>query len=131
MLRSMIDNGCKPDAITYDLLIYAACKTRRVEGALELFDRMKEEGITPMYLTYGYLLDGIFEARGFDEAHSFLIQQSGTDPNLDSSNYEYLIRICRRSGLQKEVHNLLTEMKAKDLKLLDDNLFEDVLYKTM
>lgn len=48
---------------------------------------------------------------------------------MDSSNYEYLIRVCRRSGLQKEVHNLLTEMKAKDLKLLDDSLLEDSLHE--
>jgi pentatricopeptide repeat protein len=129
VLRNMVDNGCKPDALTYDIMIYATCKTRRVEGALELFDRMKEEGIKPMYLTYGYLLNGIFEARGFDEAHAFLIQQSGTDPNLDSGNYEYLIRICHKSGLQKEVQKLLTEMKAKDLELLDDNLFEDILHE--
>ena len=96
VLQSMVDNGYKTEAITYDLMIYASCKTKRVEVVLDLFDIMKDEGANPMCGTCSYILNGIFKARGFDEAHSFLIHQSGKNPNLDSGNYEYLIMTCHR-----------------------------------
>ena len=94
---------------------------------LQLLDKMKEKGIKPLYGAYSYLLKGILIARGFEEAHSFLIRQSGTDPNLDSGNYEYLIRICHKSGLEEEACHLLLEMRIKDLEFLDDKLYTEIL----
>jgi pentatricopeptide repeat protein len=121
-LRSMVNIGCKPDAITYDIMIHAACMIGRIQGACELFDRLREEGINPLRGTYINLLNGLFRARGFDEAHSFLIQQSGKDRILDSIHYGYLIRVCSESGLGQEACHLLIEMKARDLELPDDQL---------
>jgi pentatricopeptide repeat protein len=129
MLESMVDSGCKPNAATYDIMINSACKTGRVEGALQLLDKMKEEGITPLYGTYSYLLKGLLLTRGFEVAYSFLIQQSGTDPNLDSGNYKYLIRICHKSGLEEEARHLLTEMKAKDSEILVDRWYTEILHE--
>jgi len=112
-LRSMVNMGCKPDATTYNMMIYAACETGRIQGALQLFDRLKEEGIKPLYGTYTHLLRGLLQNNGFDKAHSFLIQQSGKDPKLDSVNYTYLIRKCRKSGQKEEADKLLMEKEAK------------------
>jgi len=113
-LKSMVDMGCKPEANTYNTMIHAVCKIGKIDGALRLFDRMKEEGINPLYSTYWHLLDGLLQFRCFDEAHSFLIQQCGKDSKLDTSNYNYLISACRKSGKQKEAGNLLVEKKVKE-----------------
>jgi pentatricopeptide repeat protein len=129
LLESMAKMGCKPNAITYDIMIQAACMMGRVQGALQLFDRLKEEGISPLYGTHAILLDGLFQTRGFNEAYSFLVQQSGKDSILDLNNYEYLIGVCTKSGRGQEARHLLMEMKAKDLELLDDQLGNDVLQK--
>lgn len=116
--QGMVNMGHKPDAIAYDMMICAACETGRIQGALQLFDKLKEEGIKPLYVTYTHLLNGLFQNNGFDKAHSFLIQQSGNDSVLDSINYTYLIRICRKSGLKEEADKLLMERKLKNLQPL-------------
>jgi len=108
----MVDRGCKPDAHTYNIMIRAACKMGNIEDAIRLFDRLKEEGISPLYASYWHLLDGLLQSKGFDEAHSFLIQQCGKDSTLDTGNYNYFIRACRKSGRQEEVRNLLLEKKV-------------------
>jgi len=113
LLQSMVNTGCTLNAYTYNIMIRAACKAGKIQGALQLFDRMKEEGIKPMHLTYMNLLDGLFQIGGFDRAHSFLIQQCGKDRKLDSINYYYLIKICRKSSRLEDAHNLLMEMRAK------------------
>lgn len=112
-LWRMVNVGCKQDAITYDIMIRAACNLGRFEGALKLFDRLKEEGLTPLHRTYPHILDGFVQIRGFDEAHSFLIQHSGKDRKLDSTNYSHLIRLCHKSGQKQVARNLMKEMKAK------------------
>jgi pentatricopeptide repeat protein len=111
----MVNMGYKPDAIAYDIMICAVCETERIQGALQLFDRLKEEGIKPLYVTYTHILNGLFQNNGFDKAHSFLIQQSGKDFVLDSINYTYLFRICRKSGQREEADKLSMERKLKDL----------------
>lgn len=129
LLESMAKMGCKPNAVTYDIMIQAACMMGRVQGALQLFDRLKEEGINALYRTHTILLVGLFQTRGFKEAHSFLIQHSGKDGILDLNNYEYLIGVCTKSGRWREARHVLMEMKAMDLELLDDQLGNNVLYK--
>lgn len=113
-LKTMVDMGCKPEAYIYNTMIQALCKVGKIDGALKFFDRLKEEGIKPLYPTYGHLLDGLLQFRGFDEAHSFLIQQCGKDRKLDTSNYNYLISACRKSGKRQEVDYLLAEKKVKE-----------------
>jgi len=114
-VRRMTNTGYKLDAIAYNILIRAACNSGRIESALKLFDRLKEEGITPYYYTYTHILGSLFQIKGFDGAHSFLIQHSGKDRKLDSSNYRCLIRVCSKSGQEQEVRNLMMEMNAKGL----------------
>ena len=63
----MVESGCKPNAVAYDIMINFSCKTGRMEGVLQLLDKMKEEGINPLYGTYSYLLKGILIARGKPE----------------------------------------------------------------
>lgn len=112
-LTIMVNMGCKPDAITYGIMIRAACNLRKIEGALKLFDRLKEEGLMPLHHTYLYILEGLYQIRGFDRAHSFLIQHSGRNRTLDSMNYRHLIGLSRKSGQGQIADNLMKEMKAK------------------
>ncbi|XP_057856837.2 pentatricopeptide repeat-containing protein At3g56030, mitochondrial isoform X1 [Cryptomeria japonica] len=129
LLESMVRDvsACKLDAVTYDLLIYAACKTGKFEDGLELLGRMKAEGIRPLSGTYTHILNGFVKGGEFDKAHLFLLQESGNNPSLDSSNYESLIRSCSSAGREKEAYELFMEMKFKGLELLDDQLCKEVL----
>jgi pentatricopeptide repeat protein len=113
-LQSMVNMGCKLDAFTYDIMIRAACKTGGIQGALQLFDRLKKEGINPLYATYSNLLNRLL-IKGFEEAHSFLTQQCGKDPKLDLFIYSHLIKVCSKSGRHQEASNLLKEKKAKGI----------------
>lgn len=112
-LQRMVSTGYPPDAIVYDITIRAVCNLGSIQSALRLFDRLKEEGITPLSFTYRHILNALLQIRGFDEAHSFLIQHIGKNRELDSSNYRYLIRVCNKLGQEQAARNLTLEMKAK------------------
>lgn len=112
-LQRMVSTGYPPDAIVYDITIRTVCNLGSIQGALRLFDRLKEEGITPLSFTYRNILNALLQIRGFDEAHSFLIQHIGKNRGLDSSNYRYLIKVCNKLGQEQAARNLTLEMKAK------------------
>ncbi|GLJ38412.1 hypothetical protein SUGI_0782140 [Cryptomeria japonica] len=99
----------------------------KFEDGLELLGRMKAEGIRPLSGTYTHILNGFVKGGEFDKAHLFLLQESGNNPSLDSSNYESLIRSCSSAGREKEAYELFMEMKFKGLELLDDQLCKEVL----
>jgi len=50
--ESMVNMGCKPDADTYNIMIRGACDIGNIQGALQLFDRLKEEEFNPLPVTY-------------------------------------------------------------------------------
>jgi len=50
-LQTMVNMGCKPDANTYNIMICAACNIGNIQGALQLFERLKEEEFNPMFVT--------------------------------------------------------------------------------
>lgn len=128
-LRMMVNTyGCKPDHVTYDILILEACKARKIEDAIRHFGRMKGDGLKPMHCTYTNLINGIFQVSGFEKAYAFVREQSGKDDRLDLTNYSFLIRSCSKLGNYREAHDVLMEMKAKNLKT-DHRLCNEVLEK--
>ena len=46
---------------------------------------------------------------------------------MDLGNYEYWINICHKSGLEEEACHLWSEMRTKDLEVLDDKLYTEIL----
>lgn len=50
-IRRMDNMGYKPDAFTYNILVRAACNLGGIQSALQLFDRLKEEGTMPLCFT--------------------------------------------------------------------------------
>eukprot|EP00253_Pinus_taeda_P030946 PITA_30946 len=111
ILKKMATVDCAPKMSTYRPLIQRG----GIQGALQLFDRLKKEGINPLYATYSILFNKLFQIKGFGQAHSFLTQQCGKDPKLDSFMYSHLIKVCSKSGRHQEASNLLKEKKAKGL----------------
>jgi len=120
--------GCKPDHVTYDILVLEACRARKMEDAVRHFGRMKEDGLKPMHCTYTNMINGFFKLDGFEKAYAFVRQESGKDYSLDLNNYSFLIRSCTKLGNYREAHDVLMEMKAKNLKT-DHRLCNEVLEK--
>lgn len=120
--------GCKPDHVTYDILVLEACRAGKMEDATRHFGRMKEDGLKPLHCTYTNLINGFFQLDGFEKAYAFVRQESGKNDSLDVNNYSFLIRTCTKLGNYREAHDVLMEMKAKNLKT-DHRLCNDVLEK--
>ena len=62
-IGSMVNVGCKPNAITCDIMIHVSYMIGRIQGTYQLFDRLREIGINHYHVTYNNLLNGLFPTR--------------------------------------------------------------------
>ncbi|CAH2062634.1 unnamed protein product [Thlaspi arvense] len=73
----------KPNVITYSTLIHGLCKEGRLREALEIFDRMKLQGLKPDAGLYWKIISGFCNVQKFQEAANFLDEMvlEGISPN--------------------------------------------------
>jgi pentatricopeptide repeat protein len=85
----MLVRGMKPDAFTYNIIIYAYCKQGKVKYAIQVFDRNSAvEGWHPDIIAYTTLLWGISNWIGVEEAIFYLqrMVNEGIFPNITTWN---------------------------------------------
>eukprot|EP01018_Ginkgo_biloba_P000236 Gb_33357 [translate_table: standard] len=129
LLGTMVNSpGSKPNSVTYDILILAACKAGKMEDALQLFGRTLEDGLKPLHCTYTSLISGFLQAGEFEKARLFVDRESGNDRAVDLSNHTFLIRSYCKLDKMQEARDTLKQMKAKNLKA-DAQLCKEVLQK--
>ncbi|XWS74544.1 hypothetical protein CRYUN_Cryun01aG0007100 [Craigia yunnanensis] len=58
LLNEMLANNCKPNVITYTLLVDALCKEGKISEAHDIVERMIQHGVQPNTITYSALMDG-------------------------------------------------------------------------
>ncbi|XP_058225745.1 pentatricopeptide repeat-containing protein At3g61520, mitochondrial [Rhododendron vialii] len=94
LLAEMKENGVQPDVITFGILLNHLCKFRRVDEALEVFEKMSggsgSEGfsVTPDTILYNTLIDGFCKV-GRQEKGLVLVEQMrshGCEPNTVTYN---------------------------------------------
>ncbi|XP_026378017.1 pentatricopeptide repeat-containing protein At3g22470, mitochondrial-like [Papaver somniferum] len=60
----MMDHGISPDVVNFSILIDSPvwyCKNRKLGGAMQLFKKMKQNGLKPTTITYNMLLRALLQ----------------------------------------------------------------------
>ncbi|KAK4387473.1 hypothetical protein Sango_2353900 [Sesamum angolense] len=79
----MINQGLRPDVVTYNNLISGLCKMQRIQEAYNLFEKLESEGVRPDTITYNILIGYYCKAGLFEQAYALLDRgvASGLTPN--------------------------------------------------
>lgn len=103
-----------PDACTYNILIRARAASGSIDGACELFDEMRKEGIRPTATTFGTLISALTSASLQDEAFRVkdeMLRRYNLKPNVYI--YTSLVKaLCKDNELDYAIR--LKEEMASD-----------------
>ncbi|MFQ6627437.1 hypothetical protein Gotur_006333, partial [Gossypium turneri] len=129
----MIEKGCAPDILSYNIMINGYCKSKRLDEAMELFHQIAQNGPIPDTVTYNtlmqamqnsrlklnvasynILIDGLCKAGNIEVGKELFhkLSVNGLKPNV----YTYAIMIngfCR-DGLPDEAYQLFRSMEDND-----------------
>lgn len=114
LMRRMKDMDIQPNVITFGILINHLCKFRRIDDALEVFERMKGEKeakvVAPDAITYNTLIDGLCKVGRQEEGSSLMrmMRSDGCVPN--TVTYNCLIDGYCKSGEIEKAHELFNQM---------------------
>ncbi|PON91148.1 Pentatricopeptide repeat [Trema orientale] len=126
LMAKMKERDIKPDVVTFSILINRLCKSRRVDDALEVFEKMRggvgaERGkysVEPDVVTYNTLIDGLCKVGRQEEGLKLMEQmrsQKCSAPN--AVTYNCLIDGFNKVGEIDKAMELFDQMKEKKVPL--------------
>ena len=102
--------GVKPDIFSYNTVIYAYCRNRRMKEASRIFSEMGESGLVPDVITYNtfvasYAADSMFE-EAIDVVRYMI--KHGCKPNQNTYNsiVDGYCKLNRRDEATMFINNL-------------------------
>ncbi|XP_038899857.1 pentatricopeptide repeat-containing protein At3g22470, mitochondrial-like [Benincasa hispida] len=116
--------NCKPDVISYSIIIDGLCKDRQEDKARELFEEMKAQGMVPDVISYNSLIHGFCRSGKWEEA-KFLFNEmvdQGVRPNLVT--FSVLIDMFCKAGKVIKAKELLEMMIQRGKLEAASELFE-------
>ncbi|KAJ4828085.1 hypothetical protein Tsubulata_018952, partial [Turnera subulata] len=128
--QEMKDLGVRPDIVSYNSLVDVYCKSREIDKANKVVDKMFEEGISPDVITFTSIIGGLGLVGQPDKARAVLTEMKEHGCHPDVAAYNAAIRnycIAKRLG---DAHDLMDEMVGKGMipNATTYNLFFRVLY---
>ena len=114
------EESCRPNSVTYSILIHGLCEAGRLEQAFQLKQEMIERGCQPSTHTYTVLIKAMCDIGMIDKAMNMLDEMitKACVPNVHT--YTILIdRLCRE-GKTEEANGVFR-------KMLKDGLFPGVV----
>lgn len=121
----MIEEGVKPDNVTFSTVISCARLCDLPAKAVEWFERMPEFGLTPDDVTYSAMIDAYGRSGNVETALGLYDRARKERWQLDLVAFATVIRIYAASGNFDGALNVFEEMKALRVK---PNL---VIYNTL
>ncbi|XP_076957457.1 uncharacterized protein LOC143632935 [Bidens hawaiensis] len=117
LLKEMKENDIKPDIVTYGMLVNHLCKARRVDEALDMVKRMKEENngssgsIKPDVILYNTLIDGLCKVGRQEEGLTLMKQMQLEDNCIPAViTYNCLIDGFCKAGEIERAQELFDQM---------------------
>jgi len=104
---------CKPNTVTYNLLIELFNKEKSTDMMLRMKKEMDEEGVEPNVNTYGVLIKAFCGRGHWKKAYHFLremVEDKSLKPTIPV--YEMVLELLRRAG-QLTKHGELVEKMAE------------------
>lgn len=111
----MIELGVKPDLVSYNCLVDVYCKSREMEKAYKIVEKMRNEEIYPDVFTYTSIIGGLGLIGQPDKARDVLKEMKEHGCYPDTAAYNAAMRnfcIAKRLG---DAYNLMDEMVGKGL----------------
>lgn len=107
---------CKPDLVTYNIVLDILGHSGRVDAMLQEFASMKEDGITPDVISYNTLLNSLKKVGRIDMCAVYFKEMGDNGIAPDLLTYTALIGSYGRSGNVEESLRLFSEMKARRIR---------------
>ncbi|KAG2667004.1 hypothetical protein I3760_15G091900 [Carya illinoinensis] len=114
LFNTMRESGC-PDDITHNALLNGFCKLGRIDEAYALLRTFERDGYALGLHGYSSLIDSLFRAKRYTEAHSWFGKLLKEDVKPDLVLYSIMIRGLSDGGKVQEALKLLAEMTQRDL----------------
>ncbi|GLJ43024.1 hypothetical protein SUGI_0892920 [Cryptomeria japonica] len=111
--REMQRRGFDPDIVTYNIVVDALCKKRRIDDAFELVEVIKRKGCRPNIWTYTTLIHGLGIVKNKNRACELFaeLKSSGFEP--DTALYNALICCFCKAGDVKWGLRSMKEMEKE------------------
>jgi pentatricopeptide repeat protein len=102
--------NCKPNLITYNMLVEGTVIEKGTKEGLKLLDEMAAKGIIPDYSTYNAVTQGMCKAGRVDEAWRFLARLPARGFKPRAISYCALLQALLESERWTDVDKLIEEL---------------------
>ncbi|KAL0306591.1 UNVERIFIED_CONTAM: putative pentatricopeptide repeat-containing protein [Sesamum radiatum] len=129
-LSEMEKEGCKPDVISYNVIIAGLCREKKVREANKLLEDMPRLQCPPDVVTYKTLFDGLCDVQQFKEAACILDEMISTGyvphssgvckyldvlvQGKDKELWTCLFNLAKKNSIDRYIWRLVTSLVYKD-----------------
>lgn len=111
----MLGLGVKPDLVSYNCLVDVYCKSREVEKAFKIVEKMRQEEMYPDVFTYTSIIGGLGLIGQPDKARDILKEMKEHGCYPDAAAYNAAIRNFCIAKRLVDAYSLMDQMVAKGL----------------
>ncbi|PIA53416.1 hypothetical protein AQUCO_00900176v1 [Aquilegia coerulea] len=116
MIFDLMKNlNCKPDLVTYNILLDILGTAGWIDETLLVFASIKESSLSPDIISYNTLINSLRKLGRLDLCLVFLREMSEREVDPDLRTYTALIDSFGRSGRVEEALGLFGQMKKKGI----------------
>ena len=111
LLQQMMDQGLRPDVITYSSVLYAYARAGMVSEAMDLMEQMEQDGESPN-TTFLNTLIHLFAMTGKADAAEAILQSMMSNDMADKITYTAVISAHSQVGNATRALELLDELQS-------------------
>ncbi|WRX15226.1 Pentatricopeptide repeat - like 10 [Theobroma cacao] len=112
--NSIPDESTRINVFICNSLLSSLVRNGKFESGIKLFDKMKQDGLTPDSVTYNTLLAGCIKIKhGHSKALELIKELKYNGLKMDSVMYGTLLAVCASSGLHEEAQNYFNQMREE------------------
>ncbi|KAI3844842.1 hypothetical protein MKX03_004563 [Papaver bracteatum] len=116
LVEVMNELGYMPDAITFEIFIFHACRQDRLDFAMEFLNQMISGGLEPRLTTHAAFIKGYFNSNRLQEAYNFVVDMAVKYKYSGNVNFSLLASLHHKKGKLLDARDILVCMIEKGLK---------------
>ncbi|XVE66946.1 hypothetical protein DITRI_Ditri08aG0120500 [Diplodiscus trichospermus] len=114
--NSIPDESTRTNAFICNSLLSCLVRNGKWESIIKLFNKMKQDGLTPDSVTYNTLLAGCIKTKhGHSKAVELINELKYNGLQMDNVMYGTLLAVCASNGLREEAQNYFNQMREEGL----------------
>ncbi|XVF01132.1 hypothetical protein REPUB_Repub04eG0062000 [Reevesia pubescens] len=108
------DESTRVNVFICNSLLSCLVRNGKFESTIKLFDKMKQDGLTPDSVTYNTLLAGCIKIKnGHSKALELIEELKYNGLTMDSVMYGTLLAVCASNGLREEAQTFFNQMREE------------------